>query len=136
MNPDEHLEAFKFLHAEIVPDEKAIDAMSESQLDEHLAGEGIDVKKLNERIAELKKKLGGQFALLAARQKRLAVSDDEQARIAVPATSEEIMKVLKAKFGENLPLAARKAAGEMTYDELSQLFRDFMSGPPKLPNAN
>ena len=68
-----HLDAFKFLHAEIMPDEKAIEAMSESQLDEHLAGEGIDVKKLNERIAELKKKFGGQFALLAARQKGLEV---------------------------------------------------------------
>ena len=135
MNPDEHFEAFKFLHAEFLPNEKAIDAMSESQVDECLAAEGIDITKLNERIAERKKKLAGQFALQAARQRRLAAKDDEQAAIAVPPTAEKIMELLKATFGEELPLAAQKAAGKMTYEELSQLYRDLMSGPRKSPDA-
>jgi hypothetical protein len=135
MIPDEHLEAFKFLHAASVPDEKAIDAMSEAEVNEHLAADGFDVARLDERIAQRRKKLEGQLALMAARKRRLAAQAAPEVELLVPPSAAEILAALMARFGDQFPLAARRAAGRMTYDELCQLYRDLMGAPPHSSDA-
>lgn len=134
MNPDEHLEAFKFLHGASVPDEKRIDAMSEAELDAHLTAQGTDLTKLNQRIAERRLQFAGRFALLAARKRRLAEANLPEPEIPTPATKAEILEALKKHFGEELPLAAHNARG-MEYEELGQLYRDMMGKKRPPPDA-
>lgn len=126
MKPDEHFEAFKYLHAAAVPDDKKIDAMSEAELDEYLAGHGTNVTELNQKIAARKEQFAGRLALLAARKRRLAEARAPQEDLPIPATKDELIQALKARFGEELPMAAQKFRG-MDYDELGQLYRDMMS---------
>lgn len=133
MSPDEHLEAFKFLHSAAVPDERKIDGMSEVELDAHLAAQGTDIAKLNQRIADRRLQFAGRLALLAARKRRLADAQTPEPNIAIPATKAEIIEALKAHFGQELPLAAQNARG-MEYEELGQLYRDMMGKRPP-PNA-
>ena len=134
MNPDEHHEAFKFLHGASVPDEKNIDAMSEAELDEYLAAQGMDVAKLNQKIEERKLQFAGRFALLAARRRRLAEQNLPEAEIRIPGTKEEIIQALRDQFGADLPLAAQKFRG-MDYAELGQLYRDLMGKRPQPPDG-
>ena len=134
MSSDDHHEAFKFLHGASVPDEKRIDAMSEAELDEHLATQGIDVSKLNQKIGERKLQLAGRLALLAARRRRLAELDAPEPDIQLLGTKEEIIQAIRAKFGDELPLAAQKFRG-MDYAELGQLYRDLIAKRPQRPDG-
>lgn len=134
MNPNEKLEAFRHLHAASVPDEKTLDTMSPADTDAFLASEGVDLPKLTQRTAEKKKRFAGQYALMLARQRRLARPVMPAQTVTVPPTREEILKHLKQKYGESLPLAARNCQ-DMNYEELSQLFLDLESGGPPRPDG-
>lgn len=123
MKPNDKLEAFRHLHGASVPDEAALEAMSAADIDAFLASEGVDLSKLRQRLAEKKKRFAGQYALMLARQRRLARPDTLAPGIAVPPTREAILKFLKQKYGEELPLAARNCQ-DMNYEEMSQLFLD------------
>jgi hypothetical protein len=135
MKPDDHLEAFKFLHSVSVPDENKIDAMSARELSEYLTEQGVDLAKLNRTIEERKLELAGRFALAAARKKRLAELQRPKPDVPLPATLEEMMDALKMQFGTNLPLAAQKAKASMSPEELGQLYCDIMAKRPNPPNA-
>jgi hypothetical protein len=135
MKPDDHLEAFQFLHSASVPAEKKIDSMSGEELDEYLAAHGVDLAKLNRTIEERKLQLAGRFALAAARKKRLAERQRPKPDIPIPATLEEMMDALKMNFGADLPLAAQKAKASMSPEELGQLYRDIMAKRPNPPDA-
>lgn len=134
MKPNDKLEAFRHLHAASVPDEAALDAMSPAEIDAFLASEGVDLTKLNQRLADKKKRFAGQYALMLARQRRLARPEASAPTITVPPTREAILKHLKQKYGESLPLAARNCL-DMNYEELSRLFLDLEGGDPPWPDG-
>ena len=127
MNSDPHRDAFKFLHDSVFPDEKQIEQMAPQQVDALLSDAGYDVGKLNERIAARKLKWAGSFALVAARQQRLAEAKEPVPKISVPATKEAILLHFSDYFGDKLPIAAQRCKG-MDYEELAQLYRDLMGG--------
>ena len=125
MKPDPHSDAFKFLHDSAFPDENQVDQMTPQQLDSLLADVGYDVAKLDERIEAKKLKWAGPFALIAARQRRLAEAEQPAPVTAVPATKEAILLHFQDYFGDKLPIAAQRCKG-MYYEELAQLYRDLM----------
>jgi hypothetical protein len=128
MNPNEQHEAFKHLHSQAVADEKLIDSASPQEIDALLTADGVDLAKLNARIADKKKLFAGKYALLLARQRRLASVPSSIAPL-IPATKEEILARLREKYGESLPLAAQRCR-EMDYGELSLLYAD-LEGKPR-----
>lgn len=125
MTPQDDLEAFKHLHRSTVPDEAALEAMSRDQIAEYLKEEGIDLPQLRARMADRRKKFAGKYALMLAAQKRKKAGAGAPV-MAVPATREGIIAAFEAKFGDKMPMAARKYR-TADYEELKQLYVDLMS---------
>jgi hypothetical protein len=136
MNPKENeaYEAFKYLHSASVPDEAAIDAMSEEQVDQFLADTGCDLNKLRERLAERKKRFSGRYALMLARRERLTRKEREGFEPIVPDTKEGIITAFEHCFGDAMPIAARgyKTAD---YEELRRLYLDLFGGKGARPDG-
>ena len=131
MNPKdkttEKMEAFKYLHSASVPDEATLDAMSRAEVEQFLADAGCDMKTLRARIADRKRKFAGRYALMLARQRRLAGKPDGGPEPSVPDTKEGISAYFEQHFGANLPLAARNFKSA-DYSELRRLYLDLVGG--------
>ena len=133
-NTTEKMEAFKYLHSVSVPDEKTLDVMSNEEVVEFLTNTGCDMKMLRERMADRKKRFSGRYALMLARQQRLAVKKENGPEPSVPETREGIIAFFDQHFGENLPLAARNFKSA-DYNELRRLYLDLMGGKGAGPDA-
>jgi hypothetical protein len=128
MNPQDEthakLDAFKYLLSASLPRDEAIDALSAKEVDELLKETGFEQSKLEERIAEQKKKFSGRYAMMLARRRRIHASAVEKApAIEIPATREAIIAYFTEHYGEEMPMAARNFK-DADYDELRQLFVD------------
>lgn len=138
MNPKdkttEKMEAFKYLHSATVPDETTLDAMSKEEVEQFLTDAGCDLKTLRARIADRKKKFAGRYALMLARQRRLASKAEPAPEPAVPDTKEGIIAYFEQHFGANLPLAARNFKSA-DYSELRRLYLDLVGGKGAGPDA-
>jgi hypothetical protein len=119
-------DAFKYLLSASLPRDEAIDALSAKEVDDLLKETGFEQPKLDERIAEQKKKFSGRYAMMLARRRRLQASAVEEApAIEIPATREAIIAYLADRYGEEMPMAARNFKNA-DYDELRQLFVDLV----------
>lgn len=60
--------AFDFIFEQAIPDEEAIDRMSQDEVEEYLADSGVDLEELKKHRAEEKRYFAGKFAFLSAKK--------------------------------------------------------------------
>ncbi|MGJ8637803.1 MAG: hypothetical protein ACSHYA_00290 [Opitutaceae bacterium] len=127
MNEEDSYKAFKHIQASISPTEEQINAMTRSEVSHALEDEGYIKEELEAKTNSAKARFSGRYALLLARRRREMKEAIVQEPIDFPADKDSIIKVFEAKYGDEMPMAARNYRNA-SYEELCLLYQDMMEG--------